>query len=166
MTSLPDWRPFQIQNGVLIAPRPIETVAGIGDRLRTAAFAEVQAEAAFLWAADHLPDAPDELRGAWRHLAREERKHREWLVARMGALHVAIDERPVSDVLWRSLASRQTAREFCHYMADAEERGRRAGARFHERLATVDAETARIFGQIALEEQSHIDLSYRFFPKN
>lgn len=162
--SGPDWSPFRVDNAVLLAPRPIFSLEGVGDRLRTAAFAEVQAEAAFLWAAEHYDDATGELREGWRHLAREERKHREWLVGRMRELRVEVCERPVSDVLWRSLTRCATARDFCHYMADAEERGRRAGQRFGEKLREYDATTAEIFAQIAIEEQSHIDLAFRFFP--
>jgi hypothetical protein len=70
----------------------------------------------------------------------------------------------VSDVLWRSLTRCSSAREFCLYMAGAEERGRRAGERFGERLAAVDPETARVFAQIALEERAHIALANQFFP--
>jgi uncharacterized ferritin-like protein (DUF455 family) len=160
----PNWEPFRVDNSVLLAPRPLGETAGVGDRLRTAAFAEVQAEAAFLWAATTYEDASEELREAWRGLATEERKHRVWLLDRLRALECAVDERPVSDILWRSLTRCHTAAEFCHYMAGAEERGRRAGERFHERLMSVDPVTARIFGQIALEERAHIELAYRFYP--
>lgn len=160
----PDWSPFRVDRAVLLAPRPLGTVEGVGDRLRTAAFAEVQAEAAFLWAAETYPDASDELRTAWRALAREERKHRDWLLGRMKELGVPIGERPVSDVLWSSLTRCPDAAAFCHYMAGAEERGRRAGERFHDKLLAQDETTARIFGQIALEERSHIELAHRFFP--
>jgi hypothetical protein len=51
-------------------------------------------------------------------------------------------------------------------MAGAEERGRRAGERFFESLKTIDPKTAQIFGQIALEERSHIALAYKFYPAN
>jgi hypothetical protein len=97
-------------------------------------------------------------------LAAEERKHLSWLLGRMNALGVRPEERPVSDVLWRSLTRCASARDFCVYMAGAEERGRRAGERFGERLAAIDPETARIFAQIALEERSHIALANVFFP--
>lgn len=167
MTSrpAPDWSPFQIDSVNLFAPRPLQTRAGIGDRLRTAAFAEVQAEEAFLWAAEFFSDAAPELKSCWRALALQERKHRDWLINRMNELEISLIERPVSDVLWTSLVSCKSAREFCHYMADAEERGRRAGERFHDSLKSSDPKTAAVFGQIALEERAHIEAAFRFFPK-
>lgn len=162
----PDWSPFCVDNSRLVAPRPIFSPEGVGDRLRSAAFAEVQAELAFLWAADRFTDVLPELKNCWRELAVQERKHREWLTQRMHALAIPIEARSVSDVLWHSLARCPSSRDFCHYMAGAEERGRRAGARFCERLRGYDPETAAIFGRIADEEQTHIDLAYRFFPRS
>ena len=35
------------------APRSIDSLEGVGDRLRAAAFAEIQARDAFLWAPEH-----------------------------------------------------------------------------------------------------------------
>jgi uncharacterized ferritin-like protein (DUF455 family) len=159
----PDWHPFWVVESAQEAPRPLLTPEGIGDRLRAAAFAEIQAEAAFLWAARTYDDAEASLKKAWESLAAEERKHLDWLLDRMSALGIRPEERPVSDVLWRSLTRCASARDFCLYMAGAEERGRRAGERFGERLAAVDAVTARIFAQIALEERAHIALANRFF---
>ncbi|MEW6055223.1 MAG: DUF455 family protein [Bdellovibrionota bacterium] len=162
----PDWSPFRVERNILIAPRPITAPGfkGVGDRLRTAAFAEVQAEAAFLWATQNYPDAQPELRESWRLLANEEKKHLHWLLGRMQELSIDIAERPVSDILWHSLTRCQNAREFCHHMAGAEERGCRAGERFAQTILRVDPESARVFGQIAVEEKSHIELAYRFFP--
>ena len=161
----PDWQPFRVNNSTLLeAPRPLQTREGVGDRLRAAAFAEVQAEAAFKWASRHYADASPELKRCWEALAVEERKHRDWLVARMQELEISTDERPVSDMLWHSLIGCESARDFCHYMAGAEERGRRAGVRFHERLSTFDQTTADIFGKIAREELGHIAMAHRFFP--
>lgn len=162
------WHPFRVDSAVQIAPRPLITAnraadkQGIGDRLRTAAFAEMQAEAAFLWAATNLADASSELRDAWRALAVQERKHMNWLMTRMQELEIDIVDRPVSDALWHSLTTCQSARDFCRYMADAEERGRRAGERFCEKLKPIDPITAEIFGTIAFEERSHIELALKF----
>jgi len=160
----PDWVPFWVDNQLKIPPRALNTRDGVGDRLRTAAFAEVQAERGFLWAAETLLDAPEALRDAWKKLAGEERKHRGWLVVRMDELGIQIQERPVSDTLWLSLIQCQDAQEFAHRMAGAEERGRRAGERFGEQLKQFDPSTAAIFAQIALEEQSHIDLAHQYYP--
>ena len=160
------WEPFRVDSSVQIAPRPLMAAdkQGIGDRLRTAAFAEMQAEAAFLWAAENVSwsDASDELREAWRALAVQERKHMGWLMARMTELEIEVADRPVSDALWHSLTTCSTARDFCRYMADAEERGRRAGERFCEKLKPIDPLTAEIFGTIAFEERSHIALALKY----
>src|SRR4051812_34958852 len=85
----PSWAPFHVDNSVLISPRSILSKEGIGDRLRTAAFAEVQAEAAFLMAAERFrSEAPAGLCEEWQRLASDERKHRGWLVTRMEELGV------------------------------------------------------------------------------
>src|SRR5690606_7405322 len=80
--SAPDWSPFQIcQEGVRApAPRDIRSAEGIGDRIRAAAFAEIQARDAFDWAARHFEDAPPALREAWKGLALAEDKHLNWLL--------------------------------------------------------------------------------------
>lgn len=159
-----DWSPFLVQAGVVLAPRPLPTREGIGDRLRTAAFAELQAERAFNRAAEIYTDAPPSLRDAWKHLAVEETKHMNWLLGRLKEMEIDVQERPVSDSLWQSLSKCKDARSFAHYIADSEERGRRAGQRFHDTLLTIDEKTAKIFGEIAREEQRHIDLAYKHFP--
>jgi rubrerythrin len=135
----------------------------VGDRLRAAAFAEIQARDAFLWAAETFEDASPELRAAWKNLATSEQRHLDWLLRRMNELGIPIQERRVSDQLWISLTSCKSARDFALYMASAEERGRRAGERFHAELQTRDPETAQIFGKIAEEEIAHIELARRFF---
>ena len=168
-TSQGRWEPFilvrETEEGKRgEPPRSIDTFEGVGDRMRAAAFAEIQARDAFLWAAEHYPDAPSELKQAWRALAVEEDKHLGWLLKRMTELGIDVRARMVSDQLWRSLVSCQTARDFAKFMANAEERGRRAGERFCEALQARDPETSRIFGQIAREEVSHIELAQRFFP--
>jgi uncharacterized ferritin-like protein (DUF455 family) len=162
-----EWKPFDVARGLEgargEAPRSIETLDGVGDRMRAAAFAEIQARDAFLWAAEHYSDAAPELKKAWRDLAREEDKHLNWLLKRMNELGIDVRARRVSDHLWHSLIACQSARDFAVFMASAEERGRRAGERFHEALRVRDPETARIFGQIAREEVAHIELAKRFF---
>lgn len=147
-----------------MAPRSLPGLDGIGDRLRTAAFAEMQAERAFLRAAEIYTDAPAALRSEWLVLAAEERNHMTWLLNRMHELGIAVKERAVSDALWHSLCECKDARAFCHYIADSEERGRRAGQRFRDVLLQTDPETARIFGKIAQEELRHIALSYEYYP--
>jgi uncharacterized ferritin-like protein (DUF455 family) len=164
----PDWSPFRVlPRGVRTEPpRSIHTPEGVGDRLRAAAFAEIQAREAFLWGAGHPTwEIPESLRTAWRGLALAEQRHLDWLLQRMQELGVPIDGRAVSDQLWVSLTTCISPRDFAHYMASAEERGRRAGERFDEQLRETDPVTARIFGRIAEEEVSHIELAAKYYPE-
>jgi uncharacterized ferritin-like protein (DUF455 family) len=155
-----NWDPFALcpEGEKPPSPRGITTPQGVGDRLRTAAFAERQAREAFAWAAERFEDAPAALRDGWRRLSREEDKHLGWLLRRMEQLGVAVGERTVSDGLYRSLARCADWKEFAQYMARAEDRGRAAERRFQEVLAASDPETARIFEAIAAEEDEHISL--------
>lgn len=161
---MPDWTPFVVVERGSRAPstRSLDSPFGVGDRLRTAAFAEAQAKEAFLWAAQRFESAPADLREAWRRLAREEEKHLGWLLARMEAIGADVAERAVSDKLWQSLVSRESAEEFARYMAGAEDWGREAGEKFSEQLETVDPESAALFARIAREEQGHIHIARRF----
>ncbi len=162
----PDWGPFRLvpRGQHAEPPRSIRTREGVADRLRAAAFAEIQARDGFRWAAEQFQDAPEALRSAWIGLSKEEEKHLGWLLARLEALGFGISDRAVSDHLWHSFLACKTAEEFARFMANAEERGRVAGERFESDLRESDPESARIFGTIALEERSHIELARKFFP--
>ncbi len=162
----PDWGPFAVlpREERPKGPRAITSREGIGDRLRAAAFAEIQAYYAFLWAAERFLDAPEMLRVNWRGLAYAEERHLGWLLARMDELGVDVRERGVSDWLWTSLLGCRSAREFAVYIANSEERGRQAGVRFCEAMMPFDPTTAKIFGKIAEEEIEHIRLAAKFFP--
>ena len=137
---------------------------GVGDRLRSAAFAELQARTAFLWAAERCSDAPGPLREAWLRLAAEEDKHLGWLLARMKALGADVAGRPVAAQLWESFVSCQSAHQFARWMAGAEERGQAAGERFAARLSTIDSISAELFAKIAQEEAGHVALAKPFLP--
>ena len=160
------WAPFALvpsgQRGD--ATRSLDTPEGVGDRLRAAAFAEIQAREAFLWAASQFKDAPESLTRAWTSLSQAENRHLEWLLQRMSELNVDVQARKVSDFLWISLVTCKSAREFALYMASAEERGRKAGVRFQQALQATDPKTAEIFGKIAEEEVAHIALAEKYFP--
>ena len=161
-----NWAPFDVaplgERGDL--PRALTTFEGLGDRLRSAAFAEIQAREAFLWAAEKFQgDAPPGLIQAWQTLAREEDKHMNWLLKRMQELEIPVRDRKVSLHLWVSLTACQNAREFAFYMASAEQRGRTAGLRFYKDLLAKDRVTAEIFGKIAEEEMAHIELVHQYF---
>lgn len=162
-----DWSPFVTtpKGRRPPAPRALETPEGVGDRLRAAAFAEIQAREAFLWASEHFETAPPALKTAWRALAKEEDKHLHWLLTRLQELGFEVQERPVSDYLWDSFMNCTSAEKFALYMASAEERGRKAGERFYENLKNTDPQTAEIFRKIAEEELAHIRLAERFFPQ-
>ena len=165
MTTL-DWSPFAVAapDARPEAPRSIHQLEGIGDRLRAAAFAEIQAREAFRWAVTRFEDVHPSLRNAWLTLAVAEEKHMNWLLKRMTELELDVQGRKVSDHLWRSFMHCKSAAEFAIFMANAEERGQRAGQRFYEALLEKDSITAHIFGKIADEETAHIALSRQFFP--
>jgi uncharacterized ferritin-like protein (DUF455 family) len=159
-----NWTPFAVcePDDFPPAPRGINTPEGLGDRLRVAAFAELQAREAFRWAADTLLDASATLRASWRRIADDEHRHLELLLGRMAELGVKPSARPVSDRLWRSLRACKSAREFIPYMRTAEERGRAAEESFRRSLAERDPVTAALFGKIADDEAEHIALSREF----
>lgn len=162
-----NWEPFKLcpPGEHPQVTRSIQTPDGITDRIRAAAFAEIQAREAFLWAADRFDDAPDRLKKTWRILARAEQKHLDWLLARLTELGSNAQERSVSDYLWHSLVGCQTAEEFAIFMANAEARGQKAGMRFHQALSARDPVTAQIFLKIAEEEEAHIRVATRFYPE-
>lgn len=162
-----DWSPFVVcaPEEYAPAPRGLGSPEGLGDRLRTAAFAERQAFAAFLWAADTFTDASDELRAAWRRIGLEEELHLNLLLTRMNELGVAVAARPVSDRLWRRLIQSKTASEFSVLMRDAEARGQAAEESFRKSLAQRDPVTAAIFGRIADDEAEHLALADRLAEK-
>lgn len=156
-----DWSPFVLCPAGERPPstRSINTKEGVGDRLRTAAFAELQAREAFLWAAEKWSIEE------WRRVAMEEDKHLGWLLARMKQLGVDPAERPVSDALWRSLTACATLADFASYMYTAEERGRSAEVSFSRSLAQSDPVTAKIFDAIAAEEEQHLSLGRKLLGK-
>jgi uncharacterized ferritin-like protein (DUF455 family) len=167
MAQSRDWSPFVVcaTGAQAPAPRSVATPEGVGDRLRAAAFAELQAREAFRMAADSFPDAPEALRDAWRGLVAAEDKHLGWLMGRMSALGVDPAARPVSARLWDALSSCRGAEEFEVLIAKAEERGRLAGERFRGAMRAADPESAEVFGRIADEEVAHVALARRFYPE-
>jgi len=160
-----NWELFKICNEGERAPSPrsMKSKEGVGDRIRSAAFAEIQARDAFVWASENFDDASAPLKKTWRQLASEEHKHLSWLLIRLKELEISIDERPVSPQLWNSFMTCKTAEEFAIYMASAEERGRIAGERFAQQLVQFDLKSSRIFAQIAKEEVAHIRLAQEHF---
>ena len=165
--STPNWNPFVTVDAreKVLPPRAIETVEGLGDRMRVAAFAELQAIHAFQWAVETFTDAPNALKAAWTVLAGEERNHYAWLIKRMGELSIDLRERKVSDRLWHSFLRCKTAKDFSLYIATAEHRGMVAGDRVAEQIKEQDPESSRIFAKIAFEEIGHIDHVIKFYPE-
>lgn len=144
-------------------PRGVTTPEGVGDRMRTAAFAELQAVHAFRWAADRYGDAPDGLREEWRAQVADEERHLAMILGRMAALGVDPAERPVSLGLWRKLSACGDAESFCILIAEAEERGRRGGLALVEAVQGRDPVTAAVFKEIAADEVAHVALADRFY---
>jgi len=160
-----DFRPFIIcEPGQRAAkPRPMHTPEGLGDRMRTAAFAELQAIAAFRWAAEHFQDVPQTLRDDWAAQVADETRHYEMICRRMEELGFEITGRPVSTALWVSLKGCVTGEEFCVKIAAAEERGRQAGVRLVRHLENSDPVTAAVFREIAADEVAHVALAATYF---
>ncbi|UPT74377.1 MAG: ferritin-like domain-containing protein [Elusimicrobiota bacterium] len=153
-----DWSPFAVCGPDERAPgaRGLNGPDGIGDRLRTAAFAERQAFEAFTWAAERFTDAPEGLRAAWRRIGLEEKKHLDMLLGRMKELGVDPAARAVSDRLWRGLSSCATYAEFGALMREAEARGQAAEESFVRSLSETDPVTAGLFAKIAADEAEHL----------
>lgn len=158
-----DWSPFIVcePDDYPPAARGMGGSNGLGDRLRTAAFAERQACEAFRWAAETIVDAPEELRAAWRLMAKEEEEHLQLLLGRMAELGVRVSARPVSDRLWRWLRTSHKTAEFSARMREAEVRGQAAEESFRRSLADLDPVTAAIFGRIADDETEHLAFADR-----
>jgi uncharacterized ferritin-like protein (DUF455 family) len=131
--------------------------------MRTAAFAEYQAIAAFQWAAERFDDVPQKLRDAWGAQVPDEVKHYRLICSRMEELGIPIRGRPVSARLSESLKECTSGKEFCIKIAGAEERGRRAAIRLINALAERDPQTAAIFREIAEDEVAHVALAKTFF---
>jgi len=144
-------------------PRPIDTLDGLGDRMRTAAFAEYQAIIAFRWAADFFQDVPGDLREAWTRQVEDENRHYGMICRRMEELGITLTDRPVSTALWDSLKDCTEGQEFCIRIASAEERGRVAGEMLAEYLTERDPATAAIFQEIVAEEVGHVALADTYF---
>ncbi|MDD4975151.1 MAG: ferritin-like domain-containing protein [Bacteriovorax sp.] len=157
-----DWSPFKI--GTSLKPRPLNSIEGIVDRIRIAAFAERQAYYAFLEAARIFADeVPEDLVKAWKRIAMEEAKHESWLLKRLVEINQNVAELPVGLGLYNSFGKCETAREFTFYISDSEEKGRLAGLKFVEALKTRDPKSAKIFSDIAFEELDHISLASKYF---
>jgi uncharacterized ferritin-like protein (DUF455 family) len=157
-----DWSPFKI--GISVKPRPLDSIGGIVDRIRIAAFAERQAHYAFLEAARIFENSvPTELVFAWKKIALEEAKHESWLLKRLIEINQDIAELPVGLGLYNSFTKCETAKEFTLYISDSEEKGRLAGLKFVDALKTRDPITAKIFSDIAIEELEHISLATKYF---
>jgi len=116
-----DFSPFVICAPGVRPPKPrgMDAPEGLGDRMRTAAFAEFQAVAAFRWAAERFRDAPPALREAWSAQVGEEARHFGMIRRRMEELGFGLADRPVSTALWDSLQECLTAEEFCIRIASA-----------------------------------------------
>ncbi len=144
-------------------PRPVDTLEGLGDRMRTAAFAEYQAIAAFTWAAGFFQDVPQTLRDDWAAQVGEETRHYNLIRERMAELGVELTARPVTMALWDSLKDLTSGRDFCIRIASSEERGRQAGLRLCADLVDSDPTTAAVFRQIVDDEVAHVALAEKYF---
>ncbi len=160
-----DFSPFNLCEPGSLPPKPrrIVSLEGLGDRMRTAAFAEWQAIHAFGWAAERFDDVPQPLRDAWTAQIADERKHYALICKRMSELGLTLKERPVSPRLWESLEPCTSGKEFCLKIANAEERGRQAALKLVELLASRDPDTAAGYSATAADEVAQVALAKTYF---
>ena len=159
-----DWSPFSVApDGARGAKtRSLSTPEGLGDRIRSAAFAELQAIYAFEWASAKFTEVPHWLSAGWERVIIEEKNHLGWLMSRMDTLGVDPRARAVSIRLWNTLKRSTSAGEFCFWITEAEEWGRKAAHAIAPQILDRDPETAAIFEKIALEERFHVALGRRY----
>jgi uncharacterized ferritin-like protein (DUF455 family) len=160
-----NWTPFVLCPPGQRPPRPrdLGQPEGLGDRLRTAAFAEMQAVHAFTWAASRFDDVPAGLLDDWRRQVPQEERHLALILERMAQLGLDPAAVPVSPRIWESVRECETGKKFCLYIASAEERGRQAGIRLCKALENTDPETAAIFQSIVDDELAHVALAATYY---
>jgi uncharacterized ferritin-like protein (DUF455 family) len=160
-----NWEPFDLCAPGQDPPRPrdIRSLEGLGDRLRTAAFAERQAVHAFTWAASHFDELPAGLADDWRRQIPQEERHCALILERMAQLGIEVGAVPVSPRVWESVRDLETGKQFCLYIASAEERGRQAGIRLCRALKDSDPETVAIFQSIVDDEEAHVALAATYY---
>ncbi len=160
-----DWKPFVLCTpGQRPArPRDIRLTEGLGDRLRTAAFAELQAVRAFSWAVDRFDDVPEGLADDWRRQIPQEQQHLAMILQRMAELGIEPAGRPVSPRVWESVRDCETGKQFCLYICSAEERGRLAGIQLCQALQETDPKTVAIFQSIVDDEEAHVALAATYY---
>ena len=160
-----DWTPFKLCAPGQRPPRPrdLGLPEGLGDRLRTAAFAEMQAVHAFTWAVSRFDDVPEGLLDDWRRQIPQEEQHLALILQRMTELGLEPGARPVAPLIWESVRECATGKQFCLYIASAEERGRQAGMRLCQALQDTDPETVAIFQSIVDDERAHVALAATYY---
>ncbi len=159
------WSPFILTKPGRTPPSPrsLSLPEGLGDRMRTAAFAEFQAVRAFRWASKRFVDTSESLREEWANLVSVEVRHFEMIAKRMLELGFSLSDRPVSLRLWNSLNCCKTGKEFCVRICSAEEWGRQSAIKLIEFLTKRDEKTANVFKLIAKEEIEHVAVADRYF---
>ena len=154
------WSPFRVSNEKTSLTRGMNSLDGVGDRLRLVAFAELQAREAFLWGAQKFKgQAPDAWIERWVEFATVEDRHAQMLLTRMAELGVQPGAKPVSDKLSRLCRASEDPITFLFVLASAEERGMEAGSILGKQMAEYDPISAAVFAQIANEEVEHVEMS-------
>jgi rubrerythrin len=149
------WSPFKVATKADLV-RPMQKLGGVEDRLRIVAFAEVQARDAFMWGAEHFKDAPQEWKEVWTSFAKVENRHAQMLLDRFFELGFALEARAVSEKLTKLCRASTDPITFLFLLASAEERGMEAGHILGKQMQSVDPISAKLFLQIADEEQEHV----------
>ncbi|MBN2526782.1 MAG: ferritin-like domain-containing protein [Deltaproteobacteria bacterium] len=154
------WEPFVLAPPDHKAPfpQPMSHRDGLGDRLRIAAFAELQAVRAFGWASEHFTDVPATIIEGWQRQIPEEKLHFRLIVERMIRLGILPQKKTVSANLSETLYSCQSGKDFAIQIATAEHKGRLAALKMADYLQHRDPVTAQVFLRIARDEVAHVQL--------
>jgi len=152
------WQPFRVDYKADYV-RPLAGPGGVEDRLRTVAFAELQARECFRWGAKKFAAEKPDWAEQWLHFAEVENRHAQMLLDRFSELGLSIGARTVSNKLTRLCKSSSDPVMFLFLLASAEERGMEAGSIIGTQMAAIDAKSAAIFKQIADEEVEHVAFS-------
>ena len=150
------WKPFRVEKRA-DKLRSIQSAEGIGDRLRIVAFAELQAREGFLWGVEQFREAPSEWREYWKEFSQMENCHAQLLLDRATELNLKLEERAVSDSLFKSFLKAKTPEAFFYLMATAEERGMDIGLSMVDTMRSIDEKSAEVFYRCAKEEVEHIE---------
>ncbi|MCO5142295.1 MAG: hypothetical protein M9962_04300 [Oligoflexia bacterium] len=156
------WSPFRLSERADSIGK-LSQDNGVVDRLRLVCFAELQARDLFRYGAEKFKTiAPMEWIESWLQFAEVENRHGQMLWDRFIDLNGIIENRAVSNKLYRHCLSTEDHILFLFLLSSAEERGMESGYILSEQMDLIDKKSANIFKQIAEEEEEHVESATRF----